>query len=74
MVNIGSVDRLLRFALGALLLLATVVPPAAGALDGLGLWKWAVAAVGVVLLGTAAFRICPAYWLLGIRTCAATKA
>jgi hypothetical protein len=74
MVNIGSFDRLLRFALGALLLLATVLPPGAPLLGGLGLWTWVLAAAGIVLLGTAALRICPAYWLFGIRTCAATKA
>ena len=29
----------------------------------------AVAAVGFILLATAAFRICPAYMLFGVRTC-----
>jgi hypothetical protein len=31
------------------------------------------AAVGIVMLGTAAFRFCPAYTLLGIRTCPISK-
>jgi hypothetical protein len=34
-----------------------------------GMWKYAVAAVGLVLLSTAVFQICPAYMLFGIRTC-----
>ena len=70
MVNVGTLDRIIRFGLGAVLLLATI----AGAADGLGAWTWALAAAGIVLLGTAALRTCPAYRLFGIRTCAATKA
>lgn len=30
--------------------------------------------LGVVMLGTAAFRFCPAYALLGIHTCPVSKA
>jgi hypothetical protein len=68
MVNVGSVDRVLRFILGAVLLVAPFLAPAAFA--PLGEWRYAVVAVGVVLLGTAVFRFCPAYMLFGIRTCA----
>lgn len=72
MRNVGTLDRTLRFILGAVLvaapfLLATTFAP-------LGAWRFAVVAWGIVMLGTAAFRFCPAYTLLGIRTCPVTGA
>ncbi|MEO3471330.1 DUF2892 domain-containing protein [Roseomonas sp. CAU 1739] len=72
MVNVGSVDRILRFVLGAVLLAAPILLPAAFA--PLGAWRYAVMGAGVVMLATAAFRICPAYLLFGIRTCARGQA
>ncbi|UPY35618.1 DUF2892 domain-containing protein [Sediminicoccus sp. KRV36] len=71
MVNIGSFDRAARFVLGSALLAAPFLVPDAFA--SLGPWRFAVAGVGAVLLGTAVFRICPAYLLFGIRTCAIGK-
>jgi hypothetical protein len=68
MVNVGSVDRILRFILGAALLVAPFLAPASFA--SFGAWRYAVAAAGAVLLATAVLRICPAYMLFGIRTCA----
>jgi len=73
MENVGSLDRTLRFIVGAVLLAAPFLPPFAGVFAAWGAWKFAVAAVGVVMLGTAAFRFCPAYTLLGIRTCPVSK-
>ncbi len=73
MANVGSLDRTLRFILGAVLLAAPFLPPLAGFFAAWGVWKFAVAAVGVVMIGTALFRFCPAYRLLGIRTCAISK-
>ncbi|WP_431285744.1 YgaP family membrane protein [Humitalea sp. 24SJ18S-53] len=67
MINVGSLDRAIRFVLGAVLLVAPFVFP--GVFAAMGAWRLAVAAVGAVLLGTAVFRFCPAYWLFGIRTC-----
>lgn len=67
MVNVGSLDRAVRFVLGAVLLVLPFVLSAAFA--ALGEWRFALAAVGAVLLATAVFRICPAYALFGIRTC-----
>lgn len=60
--NIGTVDRLVRIALGVLLI-AYAIPlgfPQTG-------WNW-VGWIGVVPLLTAVFRICPAYSLFGINT------
>jgi len=56
--NMGRTDRLIRFALGALLIVL--------ALSGMiGVWGW----LGLILIGTAAFNFCPAYRLLGVNTC-----
>lgn len=73
MANVGSLDRTLRFILGAVLLIAPFLPPFAAFFAAWGLWKFAVVAVGVVMLGTALTRFCPAYALFGIRTCRVGK-
>ena len=69
MANVGSLDRTLRVIVGAVLLVAPFLPPFVGFFAALGVWKFVLAAVGVVMVGTAAFRFCPAYTLFGIRTC-----
>lgn len=71
MTNIGSLDRTLRFLLGAILAAAPFL--FAESFADLGAWRFAVVAVGAVLLGTAVLRICPAYLLFGIRTCAVSR-
>ncbi len=73
MANVGTVDRTLRFIAGAVLLAAPFVPPLAAYFAGFGAWKFAVAAVGLVMLITAVFRFCPAYRLLGLQTCPVNK-
>lgn len=70
MTNIGSVDRILRFVLGLVLI---ALPLATTVLDGWGAWKYASLAVGLVMALTALFRFCPAYALFGIRTCPVRK-
>lgn len=60
--NMGTIDRLARAAIGAALI--------AWALTGGPWWAW----VGIVPLFTAAVAICPAYSLLGIKTCPLSKA
>lgn len=72
-MNVGTVDRALRFGLGLILVAAAFVPPLADMVAGWGSWKYLLTACGVVMLGTAAFRFCPAYALLGIRTCPAER-
>jgi len=67
--NVGTLDRILRAALGvALLYLAffSAVP-----LFAEPLFKYAAAIVGGVMLATAAFRLCPLYSLFGFKTCKA---
>jgi hypothetical protein len=58
--NVGTVDRALRVGVGAALI--------GLALAGqIGPWGW----VGVLPLLTGVSRFCPAYTLLGVRTCRA---
>jgi len=61
--NVGNIDRIVRAALGVVLLLAALFGGLAGT------WMYVALLVGVVLLGTAGMRFCPAYRLLGMNTC-----
>ncbi len=56
--NVGGIDRILRIAIGALLIVLA-------ALNVIGLWGY----IGIVPLATGLFRFCPAYGLLGMNTC-----
>jgi hypothetical protein len=60
--NVGTIDRILRAVVGVALI--------AWALTGGPVWAW----IGVVPLATAIFSNCPAYSLLGIKTCPIEKA
>jgi hypothetical protein len=65
MANVGGIDRILRFIVGTLLVLAAFVP----ALAVFGAWIWVLPAVGLVMIATALFRFCPAYLPFGWNTC-----
>jgi hypothetical protein len=56
--NVGSLDRTLRIVAGLVLLSLTVIGPKT---------PWGL--IGIVPLLTALIGWCPAYTLLGIRTC-----
>ncbi|MDG4562342.1 MAG: DUF2892 domain-containing protein [Candidatus Competibacter sp.] len=56
--NIGSADKIARLVVGALLIVLTLT-------GTIGLWGW----IGVVPIATALMNWCPAYTLLGIKTC-----
>lgn len=60
-VNVGLVDRTIRIVAGIGLICAAE----AGIV---GPWGW----IGVVPLLTGIFRFCPAYFPLGLSTCAAS--
>ena len=67
MTNMGLIDRIARVAVGVPLI-AYAIPvgfPETG-------WNW-VGWIGVVPILTALFGYCPAYTLLGITTCPATR-
>jgi len=67
MRNVGTVDRVLRAALGLVLLWLALFSgiPAVSA----GWVQILLSVVGVVMLIVAAVRVCPVYSVLGIRTC-----
>ncbi len=60
MINEGTLDRTIRVIVGLGILSLTIVGPHS-------LWGL----VGLVPLATGIFGFCPAYTLLGIRTCPA---
>lgn len=65
--NIGTIDRILRLLVGlALVAIPFLVDPAT---FGAPAVRYAVIAVGAVLILTAAVRFCPLYRLVGMRTC-----
>jgi len=57
-VNVGTLDRTVRIIAGLVLIGLAVA-------GTIGVWGY----VGVVPLLTGIFRVCPAYTLLGVRTC-----
>lgn len=57
-VNVGTIDRALRVVVGLVLIALVFVGPQTP-------WGW----IGLVPLLTAAVGFCPAYTLLGIKTC-----
>ena len=60
--NVGNIDRALRIVGGLVLIGLT--------LSGtIGVWGW----IGVVPLATGLFKVCPAYSLIGVNTCAVKK-
>jgi len=61
--NVGTVDRVLRIVVGLVLI-------GLAATGHIGVWGW----IGVVPLATGLLRVCPAYSILGVRTCRATEA
>lgn len=55
--NVGGIDRILRIAVGALLVVLAIT-------GTVGAWGY----LGLIPLATGIFRFCPAYPLLGINT------
>ena len=56
--NIGSLDRILRIIIGAVLIRLTLT-------DNIGAWGW----IGVLPLLTGLMSSCALYTVLGINTC-----
>ena len=61
-INVGTVDRILRIVVGLVLI-------GLAATGRIGAWGW----IGIVPLLTGIVRVCPAYSILGVKTCAAPK-
>ncbi len=60
--NVGTIDRTIRIAFGASLIIATVF-------GYIGVWGW----LGLIPLATGTFRFCPAYLPFGLSTCSMKK-
>ena len=60
--NVGTIDRVIRIVVGLVLI-------GLAATGRIGAWGW----IGIVPLLTGIVRICPAYSILGVKTCAAPK-
>ena len=58
MTNVGTIDRILRVVVGLALIGLVFVGPQTP-------WGW----IGVIPLVTALVGFCPAYRLIGVRTC-----
>lgn len=68
-INEGGLDRIVRVIVGAVLVAGVFFGEQFGA-DLLNPWGW----IGVVPLATGLIGWCPAYTLLGIKTCAVKSA
>ncbi|MBB5515609.1 hypothetical protein FHS89_001621 [Rubricella aquisinus] len=66
-MNVGTIDRILRAALGLGLFYLAFLS-GLPLFDG-GLFKYGAAILGGVMLIVAAVRICPIYALFGFNTC-----
>lgn len=56
--NVGGLDRIIRIAVGAALIVATLT-------GFIGVWGW----IGILPLVGGLVRWCPAYTLFGFSTC-----
>lgn len=58
-LNVGGIDKILRIAVGVVLIAVAV----------LGMAPWWIGVIGVVPLATGLLGWCPAYSLFGMSTC-----
>jgi cytoskeletal protein RodZ len=56
--NMGGIDRIARFIIGALLVVLAIT-------GTIGVWGW----IGIILVVTAFINFCPIYRVFGIKTC-----
>ena len=66
LVNVGSLDRIIRFVVGAVLLVL-------GIFFFSGIWQWVAIVVGLIGLGTSITGFCLLYLPFGISTCPMKK-
>lgn len=67
--NVGSVDRIIRLVVGAVFIILPFI--SASPLWSGALMIWLLPIIGIILIATAFFRICPLYKILGVKTCKA---
>ena len=56
--NMGGIDRIVRFIIGALLVVLAIT-------GTIGVWGW----IGIILVVTAFINFCPIYRVFGVKTC-----
>lgn len=61
-VNVGSIDRILRIVIGAVLIGLTLM-------GTIGWWGW----IGIIPLATALMGFCPIYRIFGLSSCPMKK-
>ena len=65
--NVGTLDRILRAALGLVLLYLAFLSGLP--LFAAALFKYGAAVIGIVMLATSLMKMCPLYSVLGLKTC-----
>ena len=65
--NVGTIDRILRAALGVVLLYLAFFSGLS--LFAAPLFQYGAAVIGVVMLATSTLKMCPIYSILGLKTC-----
>jgi len=65
--NIGSADKIVRYALAAIIIVLFALKVVTGVLG------FVLLAVAAILIVTALLDFCPIWWILGIRTNKARK-
>ena len=65
--NVGTIARILRAALGVVLLYLAFFSGLP--LFAAPLFKYGAAVIGVVMLATSTLKLCPLYSIFGIKTC-----
>ena len=66
-INVGVIDRILRAALGVVLLYLAFISGLS--LFAAPLFKFGAAVIGVVMLATSILKMCPIYSIRGLKTC-----
>ena len=67
--NVGTIDRILRAALGVVLLYLAFFSGLPLFAAPLAPFKYGAAVIGVVMLATSTLKLCPLYSIFGIKTC-----
>jgi hypothetical protein len=65
--NVGTIDRILRPALGVVLLYLAFFSGLS--LFAAPLFKYSAASIGIVMFATSTLKMCPIYSILGLKTC-----
>lgn len=72
MKNIGSLDRILRIGVGAILLILGIKPEIVG-MNSAGAAHWTFLIIGALMLVTGTLRFCPMYKIMNVDTCKLDK-